>query len=133
MEFLASSQSLRRALAAAAWLVGGATFSLTMQPALLASPTTPSPKVYPSIRRDLKTGRANDAISLLQMRLAKNSTDAAAHDLLCRVYLQEERWPDAEQECEQAVQLEPNNSNYHLCDDTHLESDGMGIVRKQGP
>ena len=114
MEFLTSSQSLRRVLATAAWSVCGAIFSLTMQPELLASPTTASPKVYPSIRRDLKTGRANDAISLLQLRLANHSTDAAAHDLLCRVYLQEERWPDAEQECEQAVRLEPNNSNYHL-------------------
>ncbi len=114
MEFLASSQSLRRALAAATWLVCVWGFSLTMPHALLASPTTPSPEAYSSIHWDLKTGRANDAISLLQNKLAKNSTDATAHHLLCRVYLQEERWPDAEQECERAVQLDPNNSNYHL-------------------
>jgi tetratricopeptide (TPR) repeat protein len=36
------------------------------------------------------------------------------HNLLCRVYYQEERWNDAIHECETAVHLTPLDSGYHL-------------------
>lgn len=104
----------RRILAiASSWIacaifVGATHF--TMLGATIASPQ----EAYPSIRQDLNAGRANDAISLLQEQLSFDSSDATAHHLLCRVYLQEERWTDAERECERSVQLAPNDSNYHL-------------------
>lgn len=69
---------------------------------------------YASVRLDLQYGRADKAISLLSKRLTANPTDDAAHQLLCRVYLQEERWRDAAQECETAVRLAPGDSNNHL-------------------
>src|SRR6202012_1180869 len=43
-----------------------------------------------------------------------NPGDAEAHNLLCRVYYQEEHWDDAIRECETAVKLMPMDSEYHL-------------------
>ncbi len=63
---------------------------------------------------DLAAGRADDAISRLSSSLAGNPGDGEAHNLLCRVYYQEERWDDAIRECEAAVRLSPLDSGYHL-------------------
>jgi tetratricopeptide (TPR) repeat protein len=63
---------------------------------------------------DLAAGRADDAITRLTSSLAGNPGDAEAHNLLCRVYYQEERWDDAIRECEAAVRLTPLDSGYHL-------------------
>jgi len=114
MTFFASSPTRRRILSAVSLWIGCTICTVSMQPMLLASTVTSTPEAYRSIRQYLNAGHANDAISLLQKQLSLDSGDAAAHHLLCRVYLQEERWTEAEQECEQSVQLEPNNSNYHL-------------------
>jgi Flp pilus assembly protein TadD len=61
----------------------------------------------------LSQGKANIAIAVLQEALSANPQDAQAHNLLCRVYYQEERWSDAVRECQTAVQLDHNNSEYH--------------------
>jgi tetratricopeptide (TPR) repeat protein len=66
------------------------------------------------VRDDLNLGRADDAILRLSSFLAANSGDAAAHNLLCRVYYQEQRWDKAIDECETAVRLMPLDSGYHL-------------------
>lgn len=66
------------------------------------------------VSADLAVGKADDAISLLSSSLAANRADAEAHNLLCRVYYQEERWDDAIHECETAVRLMPMDSGYHL-------------------
>jgi tetratricopeptide (TPR) repeat protein len=113
MECIVSSK-LRRFLAIALFLACGTMSSIASEPDRLVSPITSSPAVYQSIHQDLNNGRADDAISLLQKQLSENSANAAAHHLLCRVYLQEERWTDAEKECGEAVELDPNNSAYHL-------------------
>src|ERR1700759_5185054 len=63
------------------------------------------PASLPQINADLIAGRADDAISHLQSSLAASPNDAEAHNLLCRVYYQEERWDDAIKECEAAVKL----------------------------
>ena len=63
---------------------------------------------------DLTEGKADDAISSLSSSLSANPQDAEAHNLLCRVYYQEERWDDAIHECEAAVLLLPQDSEYHL-------------------
>jgi tetratricopeptide (TPR) repeat protein len=86
----------------------------TFSPGTLASSVPPSPASHPAIQQYLKDGHANEAIAGLKSQLAKNSSDAEAHQLLCRVYIQEEQWPEAEQQCEQAVQLRPNSSTDHL-------------------
>lgn len=74
----------------------------------------PSSAAYRPIVGNLILGHANDAIAQLRTELAQDSRDAEAHNLLCRVYFQERRWKDAIGECQQAVQLQPANSNYHL-------------------
>jgi tetratricopeptide (TPR) repeat protein len=66
------------------------------------------------VNADLTVGRADDAISRLRSSLTTNPADAEAHNLLCRVYYQEERWDDAIHECETAVRLMPQESEYHL-------------------
>jgi cytochrome c-type biogenesis protein CcmH/NrfG len=63
---------------------------------------------------DLYAGEADDAILRLRSSLLANPQDAEAHNLLCRVYFEEERWDDSIHECEAAVQLAPQNSEYHL-------------------
>lgn len=63
---------------------------------------------------DLSAGEADDAISRLSSFLNAHPNHAEAHNLLCRVYYQEERWNDAICECETAVRLMPQNSEYHL-------------------
>ncbi len=112
MHSVAPSKPLRRLLSLATLLIFCAGISLAMGPDRTA-PTASDPAVERSIRQDLKDGHANDAIALLQQDLARNSANAADHDLLCRVYIQEEQWAEAEQECNRAVELEPNNSRYH--------------------
>jgi hypothetical protein len=66
------------------------------------------------VSADLAVGKADDAISRLSATLAADPADAEAHNLLCRVYYQEERWDDAIHECETAVRLMPTDSGYHL-------------------
>jgi tetratricopeptide (TPR) repeat protein len=66
------------------------------------------------VTADLAAGRADDAISRLNLSLAAKPGDAEAHNLLCRAYYQEKRWDDAIHQCESAVQLAPLDSGYHL-------------------
>src|SRR5277367_476025 len=68
------------------------------------SSSIPKDQLEP-VRVDLTLGRADDAITRLNSTLAANPGDAEAHNLLCRVYYQEERWDDAIHECEGAVRL----------------------------
>jgi tetratricopeptide (TPR) repeat protein len=66
------------------------------------------------VSADLTSGKADEAISRLTASLAADPADAEAHNLLCRVYYQEERWDDAIHECETAVKLMPMDSGYHV-------------------
>lgn len=80
-----------------------------------AADTASNPEnVLESITADLTAGRADDAISRLSSSLAANPGNAEMHNLLCRVYYQEELWNDAIHECETAVKLTPLDSGYHL-------------------
>ncbi|MGB0122024.1 MAG: tetratricopeptide repeat protein [Silvibacterium sp.] len=56
--------------------------------------STPNNVLVP-VKADLTAGMADDAISRLSSFLVANPKDAEAHNLLCRVYYQEERWDDA--------------------------------------
>lgn len=110
MECIVVSKFLHRLFLIATVLVCGTMVGL----ASLVRPPASSSGAYQSIRQDLNTGRADEAISLLQKQLSKNSANPAPHNLLCRVYIQEEQWSEAEKECNRAVELDPKNSNYHL-------------------
>ena len=79
-----------------------------------ANPASPPKDRLAPVRADLTMGRADDAISRLHLLLSANPENAEAHNLLCRVYYQEEQWDDAIGECETAVKLAPLDSEYHL-------------------
>jgi Flp pilus assembly protein TadD len=85
----------------------------TSQSPVAYAASTPDDIIEP-VCADLTIGRADDAISRLSSSLAANPGDAEAHNLLCRVYYQEQRWDNAIHECEIAARLMPLNSGYHL-------------------
>ncbi len=64
--------------------------------------------------RALQQGRAQDAVNLLQPLLAAQPGNAAAHQLLCRVYYAEELVDASIHECEQAVGTAPDSSNNQM-------------------
>jgi len=76
---------------------------------LAMSATTANP-----VRRDLNLGRADSALQRLDPVLAQTPSDAEAHNLRCRVYYEEQQWDQAIADCQAAVLLDPQNSNYHL-------------------
>jgi len=59
----------------------------------------------------LQAGEADKALELLQSSAAGS---AEAHNLTCRVRLTLEQWDTAANECQQAVNLDRQNSGYHL-------------------
>ena len=83
-------------------------------PAAYADSTSTPNGIIGPVSTDLTIGMADDAISRLSSSLAANPEDAEAHNLLCRVYYQEQRWDDAIHECEIAARLMPSDSEYHL-------------------
>lgn len=62
----------------------------------------------------LAAGRIDDVISSMHAKLEKSPSDAAAYNYLCRAYFSVENWDEAISACENAVSLEPRNSDYHL-------------------
>jgi tetratricopeptide (TPR) repeat protein len=60
---------------------------------------------------DLQAGEADKALALLAQQ---GSGSAEAHNLACRVHMTLQRWDNAVNECEQAVKLDGQNSDYHL-------------------
>lgn len=68
----------------------------------------------PSPRDLLSEGRVDDAVTSLQERIDKSPSDAESHHLLSRAHLLIEAWDKAVAPAEQAVTLQPDNSNYHL-------------------
>jgi Tetratricopeptide repeat len=84
-----------------------------LQPVATHAASIPNNALEP-VTADLAAGRADDAISRLNLSLTAQPGDAEAHNLLCRVYYQEKRWDDAIHQCETAVQLAPLDSGYHL-------------------
>lgn len=62
----------------------------------------------------LEAGEADKALGLLSSLPSSAAGLAPAHNLLCRVRLTLEQWDAAANECEQAVRLDGQNSDYHL-------------------
>jgi tetratricopeptide (TPR) repeat protein len=62
----------------------------------------------------LQQGEADSALSQLAALPADEGASAEAHNLRCRVYFMLENFDGAVKECEQAVQLEGQNSDYHM-------------------
>ena len=68
----------------------------------------------PAVNAALQAGEADRAISLLAGLPATEAGSAEAHNLRCRVYYALEQWDAAVGECEQAVRLDGQNSNFQL-------------------
>lgn len=76
----------------------------------LTAAAEPGKAPYGQVSAALQAGEADKALNLL------NSLPATAesHNLRCRVLLTLERWDAGANECEQAVRMDGQNSNYHL-------------------
>lgn len=62
----------------------------------------------------LAAGRVDEAITALHGQLNASPDDALAHNLLCRAYFSLGQWDRGLADCEKAVTLAPDNSQYHL-------------------
>jgi cytochrome c-type biogenesis protein CcmH/NrfG len=62
----------------------------------------------------LSEGRVDVAIADLREHLRAQPNDAQAYHLLCRAYYSLQKWDDAISAAQQAVALDPDNSDYHL-------------------
>ncbi len=89
------------------------TLLFTLLPAALHARARPVDPLDEA-RASLVNGHADDAILRLNAVLATQPNQPDAHNLLCRVYYQEERWDDAIRECERAVQLTSGSSSFHM-------------------
>jgi len=69
-----------------------------------------STEVLVQANRALQAGQADAALALLQSR----PSSAEVHNLRCRVLFTLEQWDAAESECEQAVNLESQDSDFHM-------------------
>lgn len=62
----------------------------------------------------LATGRVDEAIAALHGQISASPDDALAHNLLCRAYFSLGDWDRGVGDCERAVAIDPNNSQFHL-------------------
>jgi tetratricopeptide (TPR) repeat protein len=94
-------------------------FRVVFSALMLAAPIAaradlPQAQLLEAVRGDLTHGRADSGLQILDKVLAQEPQNAEAHNLQCRIYLQEQRWNDAVAACQAAVKLKPDDSNYHL-------------------
>jgi len=78
--------------------------------AAIALPAQPIAGALADAHAALQAGEADKALNLLSSLPAS----AEAHNLRCRVLFSLEHWDAAVNECELAVAMEPQNSNYHM-------------------
>jgi hypothetical protein len=99
----------------ALWLAGSLAFSAAAQGH--PSPRGAlSPGLSPALAQAnaaLQAGEADKALALLQS-VPQSDSAADAANLECRVRLTLEQWEAAVTKCQQAVQLDDQNSDYHL-------------------
>jgi len=84
--------------------------SVTLAP---AQPQSPAQSLA-AANAALQAGEADKALSLLSNLPASGPALALAHNLICRVRYTLAQWDAAATECAQAVQLDPENSDFHL-------------------
>jgi tetratricopeptide (TPR) repeat protein len=62
----------------------------------------------------LASGKADEAVTVLQKAVTDNPNDAASFNLLCRAFYSFGNWDQAISACEKSTALDANNSVYHL-------------------
>lgn len=88
-------------------------FLVTSIPAITFA-DVPSNSILTSVHSDLSLGHANAGLLKLDQVLSQEPGNAEAHNLRCRIYMQEQLWDQAIGSCQSAMKLEAGNSNYHL-------------------
>lgn len=90
-------------------------------PLASSAQTSPAPSAAPTqsqiltqANAALQAGEADKALALLVSLPTSGLLSAQTHNLICRVRLALEQWDAAANECELAVRLDEQNSNYHL-------------------
>ena len=93
-----------------------ALLGLAMAASLIAESTKvlSLPEGLGAVNAALQAGQADRALELLNSLPPPAANSADAHNLRCRVLFTLEQFEAAKNECEQAVGLDPQNSNYHL-------------------
>jgi tetratricopeptide (TPR) repeat protein len=89
-------------------------FCLLLSMTAMSHADVPPAQLLAAVRGDLSRGRADQGLQALDLVLAQEPQNAEAHNLRCRIYMQEQRWNDAIASCQTAVKLVPGNSSYHL-------------------
>lgn len=96
-------------LGTAAGLVAGMLAVVLAQPAAVdAAETVTEANIA------LQAGEADRAMALIQSLPQSGVTNAEAQNVVCRVQFTLGRWDAAIQACQQAIQLDPRNSDSHL-------------------
>jgi len=62
----------------------------------------------------LQAGEADNALGMLESLPAPDASTGSAANLECRVYLELEQWDSAVTNCQQAVQIDGQDSNFHM-------------------
>jgi tetratricopeptide (TPR) repeat protein len=78
--------------------------------AAIALPAQPIAGALEDVHAALQAGEADKALNLLNSL----PSSAEAHNLRCRVLFSVEHWDAAVNECQQAVTMEPQSSEYHM-------------------
>ena len=83
---------------------------------LAAAVTTPASArdLLAQANAALQAGEADYALALLNSLPSSGAGQAEAHNLQCRVRYTLKQWDEAVSQCEQAVRLDGQNSDYHL-------------------
>jgi tetratricopeptide (TPR) repeat protein len=79
-----------------------------------SSKAVPSLDGLAAVNAALQAGQADRALTLLKSLPTPAANSAEAHNLRCRVLFTLEHFEAAKNECEQAVALDSQNSDYHL-------------------
>ena len=97
-----------RAILSRVWLLAGFVFLPMILGMAFAAGTSPNPKEL------LNAGKVDQLVLILQDQLKRSPNDAESHNFLCRTYFMMEEWDHAIAECSRAVELDPQQSDYHL-------------------
>ena len=106
-----SAPSFRKIRERSAFALGAAVLSLAV------AALTPAQAVHNGLAEAnsaLQAGQADKALSVLQSLPQNEAGTAQAHNLKCRVLFTLEQWEPAVKECQQAVNLDDQNSMEHL-------------------
>ena len=80
----------------------------------LASVTASAGASTQSAEQLLRSGRIDDALAIIQQRIASKSNDAEAYNLLSRAHYALNNYDQSIKAGEKAVSLAPGNATYHL-------------------